>query len=77
MQEIHPAKQGLNPWIARKNSFVQKVQLLSERYHSQRGRNPIDLEMWEHLIDDEEVKKTLPVQTFLRIEEKINTFWIN
>ena len=74
---IHPAKYGLNPWIARKDAFVRKVVLISKKYHSQRGRNPKDLALWEDLIDDEEVKRTLPVSTFIRLEKQINSFWIN
>lgn len=75
MTKLHPGKQGLSPWIARKNAFISKVELLSEKYRNQPGRNPKDLELWEQLLDDSEIRQKLPVQTFIRMEEQINNFW--
>lgn len=65
---------GLAPWIARKDALVRKVKVISHKYRHQPGRNPKELELWEQLLDDKDVRK-LPVATFIRIEEKINTFW--
>lgn len=77
MNQIHPSKQGLAPWVARKNAFVRKIELLSNHYHAQRGRNPKELALWEQLIDDKEVRENLPVETFIRLEQEINFFWFN
>ena len=77
MLQIHPSKQGLNPWIARKNAFVRKVEIVSKHYHSQRGRNPTNLVLWEQLIDDTEVRAQLKVETFIRLEQEVNSFWFS
>ena len=77
MQYLHHAKKGLNPWIARKNSFVRKIEIISNHYHAQRGRNPQNLVVWERLIDDKEVREHLPVETFIRLEQEVNSFWFS
>ena len=77
MNNLHPSKLGLSPWIARKNEFVRKVEIISNHYHSHRGRNPKDLALWEQLIDDKEVRERLTVATFIRLEREVNSFWFN
>lgn len=77
MNQIHPSKQGLAPWVARKNAFVRKIEIVARHYHSHRGRNPKELALWEQLIDDKEVREHLPVKTFIRLEQEIELFWFN
>ena len=77
MPFLHHAKQGLSPWVARKNAFISKVEIISKHYHNQRGRNPQNLVVWEQLIDDDEVRKFLPVETFIRLEQEVNNFWFS
>lgn len=83
MQSLHPAKNAVPYWNARKIALLNKIEIVSEYYHSTRGRNPTDLPYWEEILHNESVRKELRVVDMVEIEHtvservnKLNLFWL-
>lgn len=64
-------------WNRRKVVLLEKISLVAEKYRSKPGRNPRDLSYWEELLQDEQVRRRMTVSDFVRVESKVNTFWLS
>lgn len=67
----------VSTWNRRKVVLLEKINLVAEKYRSQPGRNPKDLSYWELILKDETIRQRLTLDDFVRVESKVNTFWLS
>ena len=67
----------LATWNRRKVVLLEKIAIVAEKYRNQPGRNPKDLSYWELILKDDQFRKSLTLDDFVRVESRVNTFWLS